>query len=122
MRMGISSRARAALAPVSIRLLWRYAMSQWLFVLVGGYFLFSMLLYAITDIDICIPCLWTTVFGVHCPGCGLTTATIHLLQLDPGGAWEANPLVFLMLPVGLYGVFRDFARFRARTQVAPEVA
>lgn len=37
--------------------------------------------------------------GLHCPGCG-STRTLHaLLNLDLAAAWQANPLLLLLLPV-----------------------
>jgi Protein of unknown function (DUF2752) len=39
-----------------------------------------------------VPCLFTAVFGIHCPGCGMKTAIIQLLGLDWRGAVTTNPL------------------------------
>lgn len=114
----------ATKAPIDGRLLRAYAWSKLIFVIVGGYFLFSIILYATTGIDICIPCLWTAIFGVHCPGCGLTTAMIRMLQLNFVAAWDSNPLAFFVAPVGLYFVWSDFATFRKRfaAQASAQVA
>lgn len=81
--------------------------------LAGFYFLVSAGLKSFTPVDICLPCLWKTVFGVSCPGCGLTSAFIQLVLLDPVGAWQANPLIFVVLPAALFFIIRDFVRFRA---------
>jgi hypothetical protein len=109
-------------AKLSAYVLWAYLRSKALLSLVGAYFVFSILLHAATGIDICIPCIWSTVFGVHCPGCGLTTAMIHLVQLDPTGAWDKNPLVFFILPAGVYFVVKDFLRFLSQFQFQRQVA
>jgi hypothetical protein len=44
-------------------------------------------------------------FGVPCPGCGLTRATLALLHGDVRGALRFHPLVWLMAPlfVGFVG-------------------
>ena len=39
-----------------------------------------------------VPCLFTTFFGVHCPGCGMKTAIIQLLGLNWRAAVATNPL------------------------------
>lgn len=36
--------------------------------------------------------------GVPCASCGMTTAFLRLLHMDPAGAWAANPLIFLLIP------------------------
>ncbi len=86
-----------------------------------SYEMVGMVLYALTDgrIDICIPCLWTTIFDVHCPGCGLTTAAINLLKFDFTGAWEANPLAFVVLPAIAYFAVMDFLSFRTHQLSKP---
>lgn len=39
-----------------------------------------------------IPCLFSTLTGVKCPGCGMKTAILRLLELDWHGAVAVNPL------------------------------
>ena len=39
-----------------------------------------------------IPCLFTAIFGVHCPGCGMKSAIIRLLGLDLRDAIAINPV------------------------------
>ena len=46
-----------------------------------------------------IPCIFHTVTGLLCPGCGVTRMCLALLRLDLAEAWEANTVLFLMLPV-----------------------
>jgi hypothetical protein len=39
-----------------------------------------------------IPCLFTTIFAIHCPGCGMKTAIVQLVELDWKAAVATNPL------------------------------
>lgn len=45
-----------------------------------------------------VPCLFRAVTGLLCPGCGVTRLCLALLRGDPGAAWEANPVLLLLLP------------------------
>ena len=45
-----------------------------------------------------IPCLFRMVFGIACPGCGITRAYISLLKLDFGQAFAYNRM-FWAVPV-----------------------
>jgi len=70
------------------------------------YFVSTAGLRAVTGIDICLPCIWRTLFGFSCPGCGLTTAFIYLLRLDFGAAFRSNNLIIIVLPASLYYFFK----------------
>lgn len=48
-----------------------------------------------------IPCLFRLATGLQCPGCGVSRMCMALLRLDLAGAWQANPAVLGMLPLGL---------------------
>lgn len=48
-----------------------------------------------------IPCMFHLITGLKCPGCGVTRMAVALLQLDFGGAFEANPAVLVLSPVFL---------------------
>ncbi len=89
-----------------------YIFHNKIFFFVGIYFVFSALLNAITGITICIPCLWKSVFGVNCPGCGLTTAFIFLIKLNFLEAFEHNWLIFIILPIGIYYIKCDFLKYK----------
>jgi len=79
------------------------------------YFIISDLLESVFDINICIPCLWKTFFGFRCPGCGLTTAFIKLTEFKISEAFEANPLIFILLPFGLLFILSDYNKFRKKS-------
>lgn len=68
------------------------------YIIIGLYFVFSVVLSAFFQIDITINCLWRTIFGFKCPGCGLTNACIELVKLRFHKAFECNPLVFIVIP------------------------
>jgi hypothetical protein len=95
----------------------KYLYSNKILAALAFYFLFSSILKAIADIDICIPCLWKSMFGVKCPGCGLTTAFISLIGLDYSKAFENNWLIFLIVPLGIYYITKDYSKFK-RKQLA----
>ena len=44
-------------------------------------------------------CLWRRLFGVNCPGCGMTRAMSHLAHLDFEMAWRSNMFVFIVAPI-----------------------
>jgi hypothetical protein len=50
-------------------------------------------------------CPMASSFGIPCPGCGLTRATLALLHGDVRGALHFHPLVWLLAPlfVGFVG-------------------
>lgn len=52
-----------------------------------------------------IPCPFHAITGLQCPGCGVTRMCLALLRLDVSGAWKANPVLLLLLPLlgGLLG-------------------
>ena len=78
---------------------------------VGVYIMFSAILKTVSGIDICIPCIWKSILGFNCPGCGLTTAFISLMQLNFYHAFEANWLIFIIIPYGIYYLTQDYISF-----------
>lgn len=49
------------------------------------------------------PCGFLVFTGYPCPGCGLTTAFAHMVRLEVGGAWDANPFgVVLFSAVAMF--------------------
>lgn len=45
-----------------------------------------------------IPCLFRSLTGWQCPGCGITTMILCLADLDFRGAYQANPFLFITGP------------------------
>lgn len=45
-----------------------------------------------------MPCLWLLIFGVRCPGCGLSRANAWLWR---GDLWQAVRVNWLIAPVAL---------------------
>ena len=48
-----------------------------------------------------IPCMFHTITGLYCPGCGVSRMCLSLLSLDFQSAFQANAAVMLILPPGL---------------------
>ena len=90
----------------------KYIAKNKILAILGFYILFSSILKAVSDIDICIPCIWKSIFGIHCPGCGLTTAFISLIELNFKNAFETNWLVFKIEPTGIYYMTHNYIIFQ----------
>ncbi len=50
------------------------------------------------------PCIFRTLTGLFCPGCGTRSALIQLSRGTLYAALRLNPLTVIALPVGLYFV------------------
>lgn len=46
-----------------------------------------------------VPCLFHMVTGLQCPGCGVSRMCLALMRLDITSAWQANPVLLLLLPL-----------------------
>lgn len=90
----------------------KYIAENKVLVAVGFYFMFSAILKIVSGIDICIPCIWKSIYGINCPGCGLTTAFISLIELNFNHAFEANWLIFIIIPYGIYYLKQDYISFQ----------
>lgn len=64
----------------------------------GGLLLLAGLVAAAVHVDFPL-CPMASTFGVPCPGCGLTRATLALLHGDVPGALRFHPLVWLLTPL-----------------------
>ncbi|HOJ84334.1 MAG TPA: DUF2752 domain-containing protein [Bacillota bacterium] len=47
------------------------------------------------------PCLFRTLTGLYCPGCGSRSALIQLARGKLYAAWRLNPLMILFLPAAV---------------------
>jgi hypothetical protein len=77
------------------------AAGSWPYLAVGGWMVASSAVFERTGFDARLPCLVKLTFGVACPGCGLTGALEAMVRGDLAAAWSSNPLVFVVVPVGL---------------------
>ena len=53
--------------------------------------------YRLTNIG--IPCPFYMITGLKCPGCGISRMFLRLFSLDFYGAFQENPVVFVLLPL-----------------------
>ena len=51
-------------------------------------------------------CVFRWFFGVSCPGCGLTRATLAALRLEFAAAFQYHPLFWFATPFLLYAIHR----------------
>ena len=60
--------------------------------------------------DIYIPCVFRTLTGFKCPGCGITHMLVAVSRFDFVCAFRENPLMFVCLPLwGIsYGISRIY--------------
>jgi len=47
-------------------------------------------------------CLYTNLFGFHCPGCGMTRAIFSIMHFQFNNAIRYNRLVILVFPILIY--------------------
>ena len=52
-----------------------------------------------------IRCFFNLLFGITCPGCGITRAYISLLRLDFAAAFEYNPMFWSVPILGVLYLF-----------------
>ncbi len=51
------------------------------------------------------PCLFRTVLGMRCPGCGSLRAVHQLLHGQVAAAWALNRMIFIAGPLALLASF-----------------
>ncbi len=54
-----------------------------------------------------LPCIFRTVTGLKCPGCGISHMCIALLAMDFTSAWLANPVLLTVSPAIIYIVMKQ---------------
>ena len=52
-----------------------------------------------------IPCIFRSVTGLYCPGCGITHMFVALSNLDFAEAYRCNAVVLVLLPIWLVLLF-----------------
>lgn len=76
-----------------------------------AFFVLSVLLKSANIIDITLPCLSKSLLDIECPGCGITTACVHIAHGNLAMAYESNFLVFIILPIALVLLVLDYKKF-----------
>ncbi|MBR4759126.1 MAG: DUF2752 domain-containing protein [Lachnospiraceae bacterium] len=70
------------------------------FIAIAGYILIFQLFFHTI-------CPMQLMFGLPCPGCGLTRAAILLCKGDIYGAFKMHPFIFALIALALYwGIYR----------------
>lgn len=55
-----------------------------------------LLLLLTAGLSLFYTCPIQSLLGVNCPTCGITRAALQLLRFDFLGAWQQNPLIYLL--------------------------
>ena len=105
---------------MNFQLIRTYLKEYWITSSLIGYMLITTILKSYTSIDMTIPCVILYSTNVECYGCGLTTAMTHLFKLDILAAFEANPLIFIALPLLTYFIIRHWNKFEKREKSKSE--
>lgn len=76
------------------------------FIIFGIIFILTMFIvlkkFNPESVKIFPPCIFHTLTGLYCPGCGMTRATHALLNFEFKKALDFNPLFFVLLPLLIY--------------------
>lgn len=97
-----------------MNLLGKYLFANKIMSIIAIYFSISIILNIGFSIDILIPCLWKTFLHIECPGCGLTRSFIDILHCNILSAHNENPLIFIVLPLGITYLYFDFIKFKRK--------
>lgn len=73
----------------------------------------AVLLYAVILYISPISCIFNEIFGIPCPGCGMTRAWLSVLRLDFYKAFSYH-LMFWVLPVLYLCFLKDGKLFKSR--------
>jgi len=86
-------------------------------VLAGVLLLATLFLFDPATTSFYPPCLFKTVFGVQCPGCGSLRAMHQLLHGNLGTAWQLNKPIVIALPLAATAAALSF--FLRRSSSSP---
>lgn len=95
-----------------IKILRAYLIENRIAAIISVYIIISVIIKSYWHYDICIPCLYKTIFGIECLGCGITSACVELTHQNFVGAYEENPLVFIIVPTLVIYIISDYKKFR----------
>lgn len=104
--MGYQSNIRSTLLD--------YLVARKVMAVLGFYVMSSILVFVFFDVNAMIPCVFKSFFHFECFGCGLTSALIELLHFNFKGAYDKNPLIYVVLPILCFGIWKDFKRFKTK--------
>jgi hypothetical protein len=87
----------------------------WALALVGGASIAAVLYFFPPEQNAFYPqCVFRSVTGMDCPGCGGLRAAHQLLHGNLAAAWKLNPVAVLLSPLFAYELFIRFGRHRTR--------
>ncbi|NIL97848.1 MAG: DUF2752 domain-containing protein [Planctomycetales bacterium] len=98
---------------------WRY--HAWLLALISLALLATALMEIHGDQQVTLPlagplpaaCVWKSLWGTNCPGCGLTRSFVALTHADLAAAWRYNPAGTLIFAIAMYQIpFRSVQLWR----------
>lgn len=58
-------------------------------------------------------CVSKMVFDLECYACGMTRGIMHLIHFDFSGAWHYNKMAFIVFPLVVYLVIKEFINLYA---------
>ncbi len=64
-------------------------------------------------------CPMVVLFGLPCPGCGITRAALQLLTFHPLKAWDYNPSLYLWIILVLAAAYRRYWQARPLRALRP---
>ena len=89
----------------------KYLKYRSIYTLIVAYFILSIFLKLVNGTNILLPCIWKKIFNHECIGCGLTRASIQLIQLNFKEAYSCNKFIFLVLIIIIVLIIRDIKQF-----------
>ena len=76
------------------------------FITLGAVLLVAGVMYLLSATGVLeLTCLIKAVFGISCPGCGMTRAYLSLLRLDIAAAFRYNPMFWSIPILAAYYLF-----------------